>query len=434
MMKKLLILSSIFVLTSCHSLNKMTLLRSPEKLTHAYTWEEVNEEGYLSFKDKMKEVSSKLSESLIQRNFLDDKNVTFSPLSIELCLGLGVSGSSDQTREELLNIFEMDYQTFNKYYKTYFNELSFTHEMENKMLGQMILTNSIWVDNDFTLKDSGLDALRDDYYCYSYHADFDGDNKNSNKAIQEFIKDKTKGLINPNLNLSPETLFVLLNTLYLKDVWNMFGDDLSYTNEDYKFKNRSGEVSKKQLLEGKYFDGRTINQEDYSCFYTETYSGLKLYFVKPNEGKELKNIFNKTTIDYVLDNSNIICKDDIKRELYHTKTIFPEFKAECDINIEGMLKQDYNVKTLFDPFQCKFNNLTDEHLFCSSIRHIAKLDVNKKGIEGAAVTMMAVEGVSAPEDDPYEDIYETFVVDQEFGFILTYKDAVIFSGTVINID
>ena len=435
MMKKLFALTSVFLLASCHaSLNKMTLLRSPEKLSHRYTYEEVNEVEYLAFKEKMKLVSSKLSESLIKREFQEDKNVAFSPLSIELCLGLAVSASSGQTREELLSIFDMDYETFNKNYKTYFNQLSFERKMDEKILGQMLLTNSIWIDNDITLKDNGLDDLRDNYYCYSYHADFNGDNKNSNKAIQEFIKDKTKGLINPQLDFSPETLFVLLNTLYLKDIWNDLGDDLSYTNEPYKFVNRNGEESKKKLLEGYYHDGRTIYQDDYSCFYTGTSCGVKLYFVKPNEGKDLKNIFNKSSMDYVLNESNMVYQDDVKREIYHTKVIFPEYKAESNLDIRNVLKEDYNVKTLFDINECRFSNLTDIPLYCSDIKHIAKLEVNKKGIEGAAITAMAMAGASGPVDIPYTDVYETFVVDKEFGFIVTYADGVLFSGTVTNID
>ena len=436
-MKKLFALTAVVLLTGCHaSLNKMTLLRSPEKLAHAYTYEEINEEGYQSFKNKMKLVSSKLTESLIKRGFKEEENVTYSPLSIELCLGLAISGASTPTREELLNIFDMDYLTFNQYYKTYFNQLSlerYSYESK-KIMSQLLLTNSIWIDNDISLKDSGLDALRDDYYCYSYHVDFDKDNKNSNKAIQEFINDKTKGLINPELRFSKETLFILMNTLYLKDIWNDFGEDLSYASKDYKFTNRNNKESKKQLLEGYYFDGKVIKQIDYQSFYTQTESGFKLYFVKPNDNKDLKDIFNKKTIDDVLNKDNLIIIDETKLERYHTKTIFPEFKANSDSDIQDILKEDYNVKTLFDIDQCKFNNLTDEHLYCSSIRHIAKLDVNKKGIEGAAVTMMAMEGNSAPIEDPYTDIFETFVVDKEFGFILTYQDAVIFTGTVTNID
>lgn len=434
-MKKLLVLTSVVLLTGCHaSLNRMTLLRSPEKLAHAFTYEEVNEEEYLAFKEKMKSAASKLSESLHKREFKEDENTAFSPLSIELCLGLGISGASEETSEELLNIFDIDYQTFSKYYKTYFNQMTFERKMDNKTLAQMILTNSIWIDDEITLKDAGLDDLKENYYCYSYEVDFNNKNKTTNKAIQEFIKDKTKGLINPQLEFSRETLFVLLNTLYLKDMWNLLGEDLSYASEPYKFTNRNGEESKKKLLEGYYRDGRTIYQDDYSCFYTETYSGLKLYFIKPNDGKDLKNVFNKTSIDYVLNKNNMVYQDDVKRETYHTNVVFPEYKAECDLDIKKILKEDFNVKTLFDINQCKFANLTDTHLYCSDIRHIAKLDVNKKGIEGAAITAMAMAGESGPIEDPYTDVYETFIVDKEFGFVMTYNDGVLFSGTVTNID
>ena len=435
---KLLILSSIFVLASCHaSLDKVTLLRSPEKMAHAYSYEEVKDTDYLAFKLKMREFSSKISESILNREFREDSNIALSPLSIELCLGLGISGASDETRVELLKAFDMDYQTFNKFYKTYFNQMSLEryHYDGKKIKSQLLLTNSIWIDDDITLKDSGLDALLNDYYCYSYHADFDKDNKNTNKAIEEFISDKTKGLIKPKLKFSIDTLFVLMNTLYLKDVWNDFGEDLDYDEEGYKFTYKDGKESKKRLLSGYYNDGRTITTDNYSCFYTSTNSGFKLYFVKPNEGKDLKTIFNKDSLDYVLDKNHMVYKDDIKKERYHTYCVFPEYKAESNVDLQNILKEDFNVKTLFDIDKCKFHNLTDKEVYCSDIKHIAKLDVNKKGIEGAAVTYMAMGGNAAPEQDPYEDIYETFVVDKEFGFILTYQDNdVVFSGTVTNID
>ena len=44
---------------------------------------------------------------------------------------------------------------------------------------------------------------------------------------------------------------------------------------------------------------------------------------------------------------------------------------------------------------------------------------------------MAMCGSAAPL---YKEVYETFVVDKEFGYILTYKDAVLFSGITTNID
>ena len=58
MFKKLVILSSVFILTGCHThLNKMTLLREPSKPSERYIYDD---EDYLSFKDKLRDFSSRL--------------------------------------------------------------------------------------------------------------------------------------------------------------------------------------------------------------------------------------------------------------------------------------------------------------------------------------------------------------------------------------
>lgn len=67
-----------------------------------------------------------------------------------------------------------------------------------------------------------------------------------------------------------------------------------------------------------------------------------------------------------------------------------------------------------------------------AIIHKTKLDVNKKGIEGAAVTIIANAGESAPSEE-YTKIYSDFVIDQSFGFMLVYDDTILFSGVVNNL-
>ena len=44
---------------------------------------------------------------------------------------------------------------------------------------------------------------------------------------------------------------------------------------------------------------------------------------------------------------------------------------------------------------------------------------------------MAEAGATMPE---YKEVHETFEVDKEFGFVLTYKNSILFSGIVTNID
>ena len=414
------------------NLNQMKQLRSPEELSHEYPYDAVYQEGYKEFKSKLQSFSSSLSESFVDSQYDSNDNIVFSPLSIELCLGLAVRSSDGNTRKELLNAFGVDYETFNTYYKLFFNEnTKIFHSNHKEYQGELSLTNSIWIDNEINLLDSGLDALRDDYYCYSYEADFNHQNEKTNKAIKEFINQKTHGLINPDLQLSPETLFILMNTLYMKDIWNEDADELTETNS-YKFKNANGEYSDKKLLSGYYKRGKTLVKEDYSSFYTTTHHGIKFNFIKPNDGKTIKEVFNKTNIDYVLDGKNYTYRDGEKMEEYYTNCIFPEYTAESNLDFKDILRYKHGINDLFTP-SCNFSNLTNLDVMCNSVTHVAKLVVNKKGTEGAAVTIIDVMATAAPYEE-YKKVCETFVVDQEFGYVVSYNNNVLFSGIVSNID
>lgn len=407
------------------------LLRSPEGLNHSVDESELRSPEYLSFKSKIKNLASRVSESFASREYKENENVTISPLSIEMCLGLAIASANGETREELLDLFDLDYETFNRYYHVFFNELS--HEIygyEDELISQILLTNSIWLDNGASLLDNGLDHLRNDYYCYSYEVDFDEKNAASNKAIQEFIEEKTKGLIKPTLNLSPETLFVLMNTLYLKDIWNEGGLDLSYMDDSYTFKNNDGTISNKKLLTGGYFGGKALSNDSGQAFFTSTLNGLTLYLLKPNDGVSLTSLLSKDNILEFTNRNNYTFKDE--DNIYFTRCIFPEFEAETNIDLKPMFVDDLNINKIFTD-ECDFTNLTYTPVSCSDFRHIAKLKVNKGGIEGAAVTMMSYEGTSIDED-PRKKVYEDFLVDHSFAYVLTYHDSVLFSGITTNID
>ena len=407
-------------------------LRNPSGLSHKFSYDDLNIESYKAFKDKINAFSYKVSEYFTKRNYESGKNIVVSPLSIELCLGLAVRSSNGITREELLTALDIDYQTFNTYYKLLFNEMTMLIKSNmGDLVGEQILTNSIWINKDTYLYGSGLDALRDDYYCYAYETDFANHNAEANKEIADFIVDNTKGLINPEMKLSHHTLFVLMNTIYLRDVWNKAGFELPFNN-NYIFTNSDGSKSNKPLLQGDYIMGKILNQNDYSSFFTGTQCGFKLHFIKPNEGKTAKDVLNKETLDYVLDSDNYITHDDVKCEEYNTRCIFPEYSAKIDIDLGKMFQEDFNVKTLFNSAECDFSNLTNQELYVEEFRHIARLDVDKIGIKGAAVTYMAEAGAAGP--GPYTQINEDFVLDQEFAFVLTKNNVVVFSGVVTNID
>ncbi len=407
-------------------------LRNPEDLSHRFSYSYYNDANFVLFRNKMKAFSSKLSGIMAKREYKSGTNYVFSPLSVELCLGLAIRSASGTTRQELLDAIGIDYPTFNSNYKLYYDYLY--RDVKNNMgytTARLLSTNSIWVDDEANLKDDCLDALKNDYYCYSYEADFDNKNKETNQAIRDFIKQATKGLIDQDLKLSPETIFVLMNTIYLKDIWNNLGADLSLASEEYRFKNSDGSYSNKRLLESPEDEGRVLNNENYSAFHTSTNNGFKIYFVKANDGKNIKDIFNEDTINYVVNYQNYVTQDNEKLERYYTKCNFPEYEANGNFDLMKVFKEELNVSSIFGGF-CDFTNLTDDMVYCSDFKQIAKLKVDKSGIEGAAVTYMAYAGATGP--DNYKEIHETFVVDQEFGYVVAYSDNIIFSGIITNID
>ena len=435
---RLFTLSTILAISACSNVEvtntTIKQLRNPESISTDYNYLETRENDYLKFKNKIRLFSSRLSDSFVKREFSEAENITISPLSIELCLGLAIRSASGETRDELLRAIDIDYSSFNKYYNLFYRELNKEIFNDYKQLEcQLLLTNSIWIDNDVSLLENGLDALRDDYYCYSYEADFDKNNKETNKAIKDFINEKTKGLLNPSLDIPKTTLFLLMNTLYLKDIWNDAGEDLSLADSSYKFTNYDKSTSLKRLLLGNYISGKRFSNDLFSSFLTTTRHGYQLYFIKPNEGQNIKSILNSDNFNAVLEKANYVTISEAKKEKYYTRCIFPIFKAEVDMDLIEMFNEDFGVQTLFNN-RCDFSNLSETKVYCSNFKHIAKLDVSRKGIEGAAVTYMAMAGSAAP-DETYKDVYEDFVVDKEFGFVLTnYYNDVLFSGVVTNID
>lgn len=407
-------------------------LRNPESLSHDYSRDDTNEVGYVGFKNKMLVFSHKISETFVKNGYVSGENIVISPLSIQLCLGLAVRCAGGQTRQEILDAFDMNYETFNQYYKLFYNENIFSATTNTgDLMAEQILSNSIWFDNDISLLDDGLDALRNDYYCYSFKTDFNNNNRQSNQDITDFIEKNTNGILKPDLELSASTLFTLINTLYLKDVWNEAGSNLAEAPTSYKFKNSNGLTSQKQLLYGSYVSGRALHTNDYSAFYSDTQTSYRIYYIKANEGKNLKDLFNKETLNNVLDTTNYERINEEKMEMYETRCIFPEYSVYSDIDLKNMFIEDFHVQSLFSLKTCDFSNIIDGNVFCDTFKQIAKLDVDKKGIRGAAVTYMAYSG--APYN-PYTQVKEDFVVDQEFGFVLTKKGSVLFSGVVTNID
>lgn len=425
--KTLLTLSSVCLMgvTSCSTQGEANLLYAPEK-TEKFDYKESETDNFKKLSESVKLFANKFSSKGYAK-LKHEGNFVLSPISVYLALALASEVTEGNTQSEILNALNIDYQTLKSTYKFLFESLNKEYET-----GQTFVTNSVWLNTNLPFKDEALDSLAKDYYCYSYSADFVNNNEAANKAIEDFVSENTKGLINQDFNFSQDTLFVLLNTLYLKDTWLEFGDDLPYYEKEIDFVNSENKITTKKFLQGNYITGNIYEEESFDSFYTLTNNGYRLKFIVPNDGYSIGDVFTEDNIDK-LTNMNLFSGiDEENKTIYKTRCIFPEFEATYNASLKDFVKEEFNINDLFTS-KCDFTPLTDIEASCSDIIHVAKLKTDRKGIEGAAITVLDADTAFGDGLD-YQIIKKDFFIDKAFGFVVEDSFGTnLFSGVIENI-
>lgn len=408
-------------------LNYLLLGKSEEK--HSFK----NTDEYKNYVNLVGNFSTDLSEKLyVKYNNKYDK-MAVSPISIYMALAMATSVAESSAQEELANMLGIPYEDIIEYTKYLYNRLNRERFDEfGKLSHSSQLSNSIWLNDKYEYNNEGLEILKDALYADSYAAPFTTNNDAANKAVQDYICRNTKGLINNEYNFSSDTLFLLINTLYLKDAWSKFGEDLKFTANTYDFKNSNNSTKTINLLMGEYINGRVQSGDGFDYFYTNTAHNLMFYFIKPTT-KSLGEIYNSNNLNMIL---NDTCFDGINtelKELYYTRCLFPEFEASFNEDIVPLFKEKYGVTKIFRSDVANFDKVSNEKCFVNQIIHQTKLAVDKTGVEGAAVTIIDVNCESAGPGETYTNLYYDFILDESFGFLVVRDNAILFSGVVNNL-
>ena len=436
MKKAIYILLAVSFLTSCNQINQDSLNSSnveesseeievlhENKMLKEASKElvdlgKVNQEEYESFLDKYEVFSAKLASSVYEITEKDG-SYSMSPLSIYMALSLLTESSANNTQQEILSALSMSKEEIKEFTKVLYSKNMVSDEKYERSI-----TNSLWLNKNLNVKEDCLNTLANDYYTSLFSVDFNDKNKETNSLISSFIKEKTKGLIDKEYDFSEQTIFTMINTLYLLDVWSLFTEKLPYT-EEVNFKNYNNRNSQVKLLKGKYNYGKVYSEESFSHFYTQTERGIKIKFIVPNDGYKLDDVFTSQNIIKV--NSQMDYTDETYD--YYTKCYFPEFTSTMNTDLKELLIQNFNITDLFTS-NCDLSNLLENNAMCNEFIHQSKVIVSNKGIESAAVTIVTGYGDAAIETEkPIK--YETFTVDKNFGYVISDRDDVIlFTGAV----
>ena len=368
---------------------------------------------YVTDADGFDDSVVKFSEA-IYKNIIshaeENENIVFSPISVIYALSLAGNGALDETYDEFSNLLggispkDMNASLYNKD-----NELSSTEKSIVK------IGNSVWVNGEpagNSLSDEFL-GIADEYYSAKVEElHFD---KNAEDKMNEWVKDKTDGMIDKAVdNLDPDLVMILMNTVLFDGKWEEpFEEDRTY---DGVFYNYDGSESAASYMRSNEIYGY-IELDGAQGVYKRYEDYYKFIAILP-EGDINDFIAN-------MDIAEIISKTRYS-DMVEVGLSLPKFEYDTSINFNEIL-QGMGLERAFTN-NAQFGGLFREdgrNVFISNVSQKAKIIMNEGGTKAAAYTE-----IEMPE---CEFSYVSLKFDKPFFYMIIDKDGTpLFLGTIYN--
>ncbi len=344
---------------------------------------------------------------------LNDKkeNTCYSPLSLFAAMSLTAEITEGETQKEILGCMHVD--SLEALEESYWEMLSDIAVETSKY--KITLANSFWtVDNENREKlESVIDRMEHKLDCEVFLED-----KIMSDEVNGWVKDKTNGLID-SLIKEDDYWFLLANTLYYKSRWEY---EMSEMPEKQKFYTEYSEEVEVEFLQAKLKEFEYKISEDYIYVEVPMAKG-EFLLVLPNDGKSLKDILNKDTLNDIIATSTSY---GIKQKGY-VNIKFPQLDIDGDVVTEEFqaVLRESGINKLWDSPDW-VEGLSGMPV---DILQKTKLVVNKDGVEAAAATALG-PAMSAKLDEPDVDLEITY--DSPFLYVIMNEGVPLFIGTVYN--
>lgn len=345
-----------------------------------------------------------------------NKNIFISPFSISTALSMTTNGAAGQTLDDMrstLKIGNLPMTQVNADYKTLLEVLPKLDPQTKLKLAQ-----SIWPQVDYPFLNEFLKLNEDFYSSEVLPTDFRADLPGSIDKVNLWVAGKTDGLIEEAVSELPgDVVMLLINAIYFKGTWKAkFAADLTSPAPFYS-PDGAVDVDMMHIPEGafSYYENGLFQAVDLP--YGDSIFSMTVFL--PKEGKTVEDVIAELSPEnYKLWLSKFTTQT---LDLY-----FPKFKMEYGAKLKRPLT-DMGMGLSFSDAADFSNMIAGGGVKIDDVIHKAFVEVNEKGTEAAAVTVVVIVETSV-------QIPTLFKADHPFFFVIrdNKTNSLLFMGKMMN--
>lgn len=355
----------------------------------------------------------------------DNEQAMFSPLSLNMCLGMleaGAAGSSKDALDAYLG--KTDYAEFARNYLEHAKD--FNLEVNNdyqKYKNVYEIANSFWASKQRTFNEDYKSKVKENFGAEIENVDF-LDSPKAAKIINDWVNEKTHKMIPAIVRedqLTPDTAAVVVNTVYFESAWR---DEWSVPAEKETFTNSDGSTAQLELMRNggdSYFENEHATA--FSCYY--------------KNGMQFIGILPKKEGSFTLESLDISSLLKSETRDYDVFARMPKLNFESSFPLTDALIAA-GLSDIFDPDRADFSPMEgapdDQQFYISEVIQKTKLELDEEGTRAAAATAAIMNEATAAM--PEERVKKEVFLDRPFAFLIYdgAADQIVFMGKVTQLD
>ncbi len=347
----------------------------------------------------------------------DKENAMFSPLSLNMALGLLEAGAEGETKAALESYLQTE--NFSDFAEAYMKlareEYTFKNEFRNQN-NVLEIANSFWADHALPLKTDYKQRMSEKFDAEIQSVDFSDKEKTLNK-INGWVNDKTHNMIPSVLgDYDDATAAILVNTVYFESAWL---DEWTVDEKDKEhFTLFDGTIKDIPLM---YNDGHSYFENDKAAAFSCNYmNGLHFIGILPKE-----------TGEFTLEGLDIPSLLESETYDYDVSAVMPRFTFDTAFALKDALSAA-GLSDIFDENCADFSGISEDELFVTEILQKTRIELDEYRTKASAATVGIMNGTA----EPMQREHKTVRLDRPFAFLIydSEQDQILFMGKVTNID